>query len=333
MIYHNLPGIDKQLSAVCLGTAQFGSQQSVDESFRLLDRYAELGGTFLDSAHVYGAWDREGYAGGYGNSEKVIGEWLKKTGMEKEIVVSTKGAHPDLDTAESAMNPEAITRHLTESLERLQVDCIDLYWLHRDEPDIPAGEILGMLAEHVAAGRIAALGCSNWSLERQKEALEASRKLEIPGLIGSQVQWSFAHPNSFSRSNQHGDMFTMTPEMCEFHEETQTAGVGYKSQAGGFFADKYKGMDFESPDFPKQGFARAYGNPTSYARRELAFSMAEEKGCSANQIGLAWMIHHKFPAFPIVGPKNVEQLDDSMKSADIRLSDTEFKHLTSPDLA
>jgi aryl-alcohol dehydrogenase-like predicted oxidoreductase len=80
MKYTVLPGIQKELSHICLGTGSYGSEISPSDSFRLLDRFAELGGTFLDTAHVYGAWAPAGYNGGYGNSEKVIGEWLEKAG-------------------------------------------------------------------------------------------------------------------------------------------------------------------------------------------------------------------------------------------------------------
>ena len=329
MKYAEFPNIDKELSVICLGTANYGSGISLSDSFRLLDRFVQLRGTFIDTAHVYGAWDTSGYNGGYGNSEKVIGEWLEKTGMQKQIAVGTKGAHPDLDTGVSRMNPRDIHAHVSESLERLKTDCIDMYWVHTDEPSIPAGEILGMLSEHIAAGRIKAIGCSNWSIRRQQEASQAAVARGLPGFVASQVGWSLARATDSVCRPEHVDMRYMDPDMLQYHVETGIPVAGYSSQACGFFAEKYDGLDFEAPDFPNPRLSVRYGNDLSYSRRKAAVELAGEMGCTANQVALAWMIHHTFPAFPIAAPNSLEQMDDTMKAGDIELDDEAFKRLTS----
>ncbi|NKB71209.1 MAG: hypothetical protein GKR89_29405 [Candidatus Latescibacteria bacterium] len=327
MKYAELPGIEKELSTIYLGTGGYGSQISPADSFRLLDRFAELGGTFLDTAHVYGAWDTTGYNGGYGNSEKVLGEWLKKTGMQNKIAVGTKGAHPDLDTGVCRMNAKDISVHISESLQRLQTDSIDMYWVHTDVPSIPAGEILGMLAEHRASGRLKAIGCSNWSIQRQKEAAEAAVALDLPGFVASQVGWSLARASQ-SVNRAHVDMRYMDSAMLQYHAETGTPVAGYSGQGGGFFADKYDGLDFTAPDFPKPGLTARYGNDLSYSRRKVAVELAREKGYNANQVALAWIIHHPFSAFPIAAPNSRQQMDDTMQAGEIELTDAEFKKLT-----
>jgi len=327
MKYAELPNIEKTLSTICLGTAFYGSEISPSDSFRLLDRFVELGGTFIDTAHVYGAWDTSGYNGGYGNSEKVIGQWLAKTGMRKKIAVGTKGAHPDLDTGVSRMNPKDINAQISESLMRLKTDCIDMYWIHTDEPSIPAGEILGMLSEHVAAGRIKAIGCSNWSIRRQQEASDAAVAPGLPEFIASQVGWSLARASSSVFRPGPVDMRYMDPDMLQYHVETGIPVAGYSAQACGFFARKYDGLDFEAPDFPNPRLSARYGNDLSYSRRKLAVELAGEKGCSPNQVALAWMLHHPFPAFAIPSPGSLEQMDDTMKTGDIELTDEEFKSL------
>ena len=324
MRYRRLDGMNKRLSVICLGAGQYGSQLSKEDSFRLLDRFAELGGTFIDTAHIYGAWDTSGYNGGCGNSEKVIGEWLTKSGMHGKVAIGTKGAHPDFETGASCMNPEDIHRHISESLERLKTDSIDLYWLHRDEPSIPAGEILSMLSEHVTDGRLKAIGCSNWRIERQKDAASVAAEMGIQGFCASQVGWSLAKANQTANVGRHGETFYMDERMLHYHLETGMPAAGYSSQAGGFFAEKYDGLNFQSPDFPNPGLASSYGNSLNYSRRKIAEGLAAEKGCSANQVALAWMIHHPFPAFPIAGPHSIERLEDTMKAADIDLSDDEF---------
>ena len=326
MKYTELPGIKKQLSAIYLGTGNYGSDISPSESFKLLDRFAELGGTFIDTAHVYGAWDTSGYNGGYGNSEKVIGEWLDKTGMRQRIAVGTKGAHPDLDTGISRMNPKDIDTHIAESLQRLKTDSIDLYWIHTDEPAIPAGDILGMLAEHIAAGRLKAIGCSNWSIQRQAEASEAASALGLPGFVASQVGWSLARA-THSVKSAYVDMRYMDSAMLRYHAKTGVPVAGYSGQGSGFFAQKYDGLDFESPDFPKAGLTAKYGNDLSYRRRQAAVELARAKGYSTNQIALAWIMHHPFDAFPIAAPHSLQQMDDTMKAAGIELTDEEFERL------
>ena len=328
MKYAKLPNIAKELSVIYLGAGNYGSGISAADSFRLLDRFAELGGTFIDTAHVYGAWDTSGYNGGYGNSEKVIGEWLEKTGMRNEIAVGTKGAHPDLDSGVCRMNRDDINTHISESLERLQTDSIDMYWVHTDKPSIAAGEILAMLAEHCAAGRLKAIGCSNWSIERQQEAAAAAIALGLPGFVASQVGWSFARASASVYRPGYNDMRYMDSAMLQYHVETGIPVAGYSAQGCGFFAAKYDGLDFAAPDFLNPGLAAKYGNELSFSRRKVAVELAGAKGCSTNQVALARMIHHPFNAFPIAAPNSLQQMDDTMQAVEIELTDEEFERLT-----
>lgn len=328
MKYVELPNIEKELSVIYLGAGNYGSKIGLADSFRLLDRFVELGGTFIDTAHVYGAWDPSGYNGGYGNSEKVIGEWLQKTGLQKKIAVGTKGAHPDLDSGINRMNSKDINIHINESLQRLKTDAIDMYWLHTDDPSIPASEILGMLAEPQAAGLIKAIGCSNWSIKRQQEAAQATVALGLPGFSASQVGWSFARATHAIYRPGHVNMRYMDAAMHQYHVETGIAVAGYSAQGGGFFAPKYDGLDFAAPDFPSPGLTERYGNSLSYKRRQVAVELAQEKGYSANQVALAWMIHQPFNVFPIAGSNSLAKMDDSLKAGEIELTDDEVKRLT-----
>ncbi len=150
-------------SPICLGTASLGSEIDKKQSFALLDRYTELGGSFLDTAHIYAAWLK----GGAGKSERLIGEWIKANECRDEIVLATKGGHPPLDNIEQGRcSPSNLEADLSESLERLGVDDVDLYWLHRDDPDRNVGEIVETLAGFAREGRIRVYGVSNWSVDR-----------------------------------------------------------------------------------------------------------------------------------------------------------------------
>src|SRR5690606_16905868 len=141
MRYRQIPRTRLKPSVIALGTAGFGPNARRDDAFRLLDHYVELGGNFIDTAHVYG--DRVGER--LSTSEKTIGEWLCRSGMREHVIIATKGCHPLLGDKTPRVTPEHARIDLHESLEYLQVETIDLYWLHRDDPRLPVGPILEAL--------------------------------------------------------------------------------------------------------------------------------------------------------------------------------------------
>lgn len=312
------------ISHICLGTAQYGSQLSAAESWKLLDRYVELGGNFIDTAHVYGAWDKSGVNGGVGNSEAVIGDWLHTNGNRTDMFIGTKGGHPDFDTKEARLTEADVLRELDESLSRLQTNYVDLYWLHRDDRAIPVTEILGWLESPLTEGRIRAIGVSNWRTDRLAEATSTTAS---PHIAASQIAWSFAVSNWSRRDGPYGEEIAHDAEVQEFHQATQMPLVAYSSQAGGFFAAKYDDTSILADDFPKPGMRDRYGNEESVRRRSLARQFAQEKGCTTNQIALAYLLHQPFPVYPIVGPRSVAQLDDAMGAADVELPLAVFNQL------
>ena len=244
MKYYRLPNIDRKLSVICLGTARLGGEISRNESFRILDKFAELGGTFIDTAHIYSAWRPEGYNGGCGNSERILGEWLHLSGIANNVTVATKGCHPEFETGRPRMTPNDLDIDLAESLERLRTDTIDLYWVHKDEPCMPAEEILGMLNEHVESGTIKAIACSNWSIQRQQEASLAAKKLNIRGFVASQIGWSLAEPANTVVRAKHGNILYMDSKTLNYHQKSGIPVVGYAAQAGGFFFQKIRRIGF-----------------------------------------------------------------------------------------
>src|SRR5215472_2977892 len=159
MRYRQIPATDVSPSILALGTVPFGTDLDASTTFDILDAFFEHGGTFIDTAHVYGAW----VPGGLGLSERLIGQWLKSRNIREHIIVSTKGAHPLLSSMYiPRLSPQEIRSDLEESLRCLQTDTIDLYWLHRDDPNQPVAVMLEMLQELVRKGTIRSFGCSNW---------------------------------------------------------------------------------------------------------------------------------------------------------------------------
>ena len=316
MKYATIANTDLNASLVCLGTGSFGSAIPRDESFKLLDAFAEAGGNFLDTAHVYAAW----LPNGAGMSERTIGAWLKSRGVREKFIVGSKGAHPDLNTMHiPRMSRAEIAHDLQESLERLETDYIDLYWLHRDAPNVPVGEILGILNEHIAARRIRAIGCSNWTPQRQREAADYARQKKVTGFCASQIGWSLARANPESAF---GGMLFADDAALRFHRETGTALAAYSSQANGFFSGKYdRGLPRD------KGVLRTYGSEENFARLDRVRIVAEKLRRTLNEVALAYVLCQAFPSYAIVGSRTVEQVAASCRAADLRLSAEDAKFL------
>lgn len=313
MKYRELPGLDKKASVISLGTAWFGTAIAEDLAFRLMDAYAAAGGSFLDTAHMYASWVPDGA----GMSETTVGKWLRRAGRDR-MVVATKGA-------DKAMTREGIRGQLDESLARLGLPAIDLYWLHRDDPSVPAGEILEWLNELVREGRFQAFGCSNWGTARIAEAESYARAKGLRGLCASQIGWSLAGVNPEVKLG--GGQVYMDDAILAWHRKTALPVVAYSAQGGGFFAGAY---DPEGPApglKPNPNIVRFHGTPFNYARLALVKRMAARKGCSPNQLALAYVLNHTFPTFAIAGANTPERMADTCGAADLELGPREVAAL------
>jgi aryl-alcohol dehydrogenase-like predicted oxidoreductase len=314
MRYQKIPGTPFSPSVVCLGTGRFGTDLPEADAFRLLDAFIQDGGTFVDTAHVYGDWASDVR----GMSERTIGAWLASSGARDRIVLATKGGHPDLALMQvPRMAPEEVRQDLAESLDYLRTDVIDLYWLHRDDPRRPVHEIVDMMDEHVREGTIRALGCSNWRVDRIREANEYATQRGKAPFVANQLWWSLAEPvpDAFPDPTQ----VHMDDDSYRLHTETGMAAVAYSSQANGFFSGAYgPGKEPDRPSSP--AVRRLYYTPANFHRLERAADVAARLGVSTNQVALAYLLSEAFPAFAVVGPRTPAQLADSMAAGDLQLS-------------
>jgi aryl-alcohol dehydrogenase-like predicted oxidoreductase len=315
MRYSDIPGTSLKPSAICLGTGGFGSSTPEEDSFRLLDLFAENGGNFLDTAHIYAAW----LANGVGASERTIGKWVKSRGNRSKIVVGTKGGHPDLKTMQiSRLKPADIRQDLKESLERLQFDSVELYWLHRDDPAIQVGEILGVLNELQSEGKIGAFGCSNWSVGRIQQSHAWAQKNGKRSFCASQIAWSLALATD---PPEGAGMVYMDDQTERFHRETRLPQIAYSSQANGLFAKP----------IPEGGaFRGGYNHAINIKRWHKTQEIAKRHGCSPNQVAVAWLLAQPFPVFPIVGAHKPEQVRDSCGAVKVTLTADEVHALAKP---
>lgn len=318
MLLSTMPGLQFTPSVLCLGVADFGSTISTDESFAMLDSFVEAGGNCADTAHIYAAW----LAHGVGQSERTLGQWLRDR-KPRDFYIATKGGHPHLATMNiSRLTPECIAQDLQESLERLQTDAVDLYYLHRDDPTIPVGEILDALNQQLQAGHIRALGASNWSAARIAEANAEAARRGLTGFCASQIGWSLAEINSQVR----GAALTvqMDDETLEWHRRSGFPAMAYSSQAAGFFTYPLP----QPATTPKQqSLARSYLSPKNSARHLRATQLAARLNRTANEVALAYLWSQSFPAVAIIGPRRREQLDASLRAANLRLTPEEVTFL------
>ena len=312
-----IPGTDLIPSVICLGTALLGTGIPESESFELLDAFTDLGGSFVDTAHNYADWQSVERS----VSEKTIGRWLRRRKSGGGIVVATKGAHPELGTMRLRVRPEEIRKDIEESLANLGTECIDLYWLHRDDPSRPIAEILEFLDEQVRAGRIRYYGCSNWTAGRMAEARAYAAGHGMHGFAANQPMWSLAQPDPDAMSDK--TMILMGSKEYAFHRDNRFAAVPYSSQAGGFFT-KMQEDRLPSSD---SGLVRLYGGEENRRRYERAVTIARRLSRTVNEVVLGYLLSQPFPVFPIVGCKTISHLRNSMKAADIRLSRSDLAYL------
>jgi aryl-alcohol dehydrogenase-like predicted oxidoreductase len=294
------------VSAIALGTAEFGTQTPPETARRLVAAYAEAGGNFFDSAHCYAFWKPDGL----GASERTLGAVLRDLGLRDRAVIATKGGHPDNGPAyrrpDDYLSERVVARDIEESRERLGIDSIDLYYLHRDDSRVPVGEVIEMLNAHVAADRVRALGASNWSVERIAEANSYAASRGLAGFVASQVQYSLAVP-VWSAAGEDPTVRYLTDADAAWHATSGLPVVAYSATAGGYFAGR--GQEKGS-----------YASPGNTARFERARSLAERLGATPTQIAVAWLMTQPFPVVPLFSTGSVEHLREVLGAASLTLS-------------
>ena len=313
-----LPDTLLEVSAICLGTSEFGTVVAQREAFRLLDIFAESGGNFLDTALVYANW----IPGELSMSEKTLGRWLKARRNRDEIVIATKGAHPELRTMHiPRLSPEDIAHDVDASLANLQVDRIDLYYLHRDDPFRPVGEIMEALHAQVASGKLRYFACSNWCADRIREAQAYAELHDFQGFIADQMLWNLGVVDAEVMAEQ--GIVVMDAELRQLHAESGLAAVPFSSQAGGLF-HKLAADRLESAG---PGMWRTYPRAANLQRYERLQHVADESNLTVSEIMLGYLLSQPFVTVPVVGCKTEAHLRDTLGAAEARLDPIQVAYL------
>jgi aryl-alcohol dehydrogenase-like predicted oxidoreductase len=295
---------------LALGTAQLGIRGGVRLAFALLDAFVERGGTRIDTARVYSDW----VPGETGRSERIIGDWMQKRGNRGRVLIATKGGHPPLrDMGRSRLSPQEIRSDLEASLRALRTDAIDVYYVHRDDPGRPAGEIVEALEDFAREGLIRAYACSNWTAGRIREGMAWAREHGCRGFSESQVLWNIGSRAMKPPADR--TMKVMDDELLALHRTTDLAAAAYSSQAGGFFSR----LDAGGGRLRIRLRASPYATPANLRLGGVLSQTARELGRPISHLVLAWLLSREIPVLPIVGCRTLEQLEDSIAGAGLHL--------------
>ncbi len=324
MRYQTLANTQLNVAEICLGCGDMGGGLDRSASFEILDYYFQQGGNFIDTAHVYNNW----LPGEKSRSEKMIGAWLRERSCRDKIVLATKGGHFPVDGTPyvNRVNPREILVDLHESLDFLGTDCIDLYWLHRDDPSQPIGDLLGVLEQAREQGKIRYYAASNWRPARLREAAAFAREHHLAGFVADQMLWSAARADAASIPDQ--TIMVMNEELFEFHRQTNLPAVAYTSQSNGLFAKMAAG----SLETMNPGLLLSFPLEPNRRRFSHIQQVIQQTGLSLNQVILAWLLSQPFTTIPIVGPRRVEQLAGSLSAAGVRLTPEQVAYIAADSL-
>lgn len=291
-----------QVSPLMLGGNVFGWTADEATSFRILDRFVEAGGNFIDTADVYSRW-AEGHVGG--ESETILGKWFAKSGKRSKIVLATK-LGMDMGDGKEGLRPEYIRKAVEASLQRLQTDHIDLYQSHKDDGNTPLADTLGAYAELIAAGKVRAIGASNYKSDRLRAALELASTEGLPRYECLQPQYNLVERADYEN--------TLEPVIQEF-------GIGvvpYFALAAGFLTGKYRSAaDAEGKARGKM--VGKYANEHGFGVVKALDEVAREVGGNPTQVALAWLMAAPSITAPIASATSLEQLEDLIKATTLKL--------------
>lgn len=304
MTYGRIEGLDKPVSRLVLGV---DNQKQMTQMGVMADDYFGRGGNAFDTAYIYGGGKNSP------GCERLLGQWVKSRGVREKVVILEKGAHTPY------CNPDDLSKQLLISLDRLGMDYVDIYMLHRDNPQVPVGEFIDVLNEHYQAGRIRLFGGSNWTVDRIESA---NAYAQNKGLRGMSVL-----SNNFSLSPMvdpvwAGCLGASDPRSRAWLEKTQLPLFPWSSQAQGFFSDR------SGPDKKEEAnFVRAWYSSDNFARKERAVELARQLNVDPMAVALAYVLHQPFPTFPLIGPRTLDETRSSMAALEIQLTQQQMRRL------
>lgn len=298
-----------EVAPLAFGGNVFGWSADEARSFELLDAFVDHGFNLIDTADAYSAWV-EGNEGG--ESETIIGRWLKKSGKRDKVVIATKVAkwkrYPGL-------SPVNIREAVEDSLRRLQIDCIDLYQAHEDDPKVPLEETLRAFDELVKAGKVRVIGASNYDATRFADALKTSESKDLTRYESMQPAYNLMDRSGFEDGLQ---------ALCVSED---VGVISYYSLASGFLSGKYRSEVDLTKSKARAPKVKAYLNDRGMRVLAALDQVAEAHGATPAQVSLAWVMAQPSIAAAIASATTVEQLRDLAASATLALTAADLSKL------
>jgi aryl-alcohol dehydrogenase-like predicted oxidoreductase len=299
-----------EVAPLALGGNVFGWTVDEAASFELFDAFVDKGFNLIDTADMYSNWV-PGHKGG--ESETIIGKWLKKGGKRSKVVIATK-VGMDMGEGKKGLSSSYIQRAVEDSLRRLQTDHIDLYQAHKDDPDTPLAETLGAFTELIQQGKVRAIGASNYSGGRLAEALKVSQEKGLARYQTLQPEY-----NLYDRFAYETDL----EPVCQKHD---LAVICYFSLASGFLSGKYR-SEADLSKSQRGQMVKKYLNARGLRILDALDQVAKQHKATPTQVALAWLMARPSITAPIASATNLKQLNDLVQSATVKLDPSSIELL------
>jgi aryl-alcohol dehydrogenase-like predicted oxidoreductase len=290
------------VSPITFGCNVFGWTADEKTSFALLDGFLDAGFNFIDTADVYSRW-HPGNSGG--ESETIIGKWLKSSGKRDKVVLATK-LGIEMGPGKKGLSHKYMMQAVEDSLRRLQTDHIDLYQSHRDDPETPIEETLSAYAELIKQGKVREIGASNFSADRLADSLKISSEKGLPRYQSLQPQYSLVERTEFEGPLE---------DLCL---KEKVGVIGYYSLASGFLTGKYRSAA-DTAGRARGSRAEKYLNDYGLGVLKALDEVAARYNAKPGQIAMAWLIARPSVTAPIASATNLDQLAELVKAAEIKL--------------
>ena len=304
-----IPETDLVVHPLCLGSNIFGSNADESQSHAVMDAYFSHGGNFIDTADAYSQWV-EGHVGG--ESENIIGSWMKARGNRASLVIATKVSMMNTRPGLSAAN---IFAACEESLNRLQTDYIDLYYSHKDDETVPMEETLGAYAQLIAQGKVRYIAASNFSPERLRLAMKFSAENYLPPYCAVQELYNLV------------DRKTYEGEMAQTVADLGISNLPFFGIARGFLSGKYR-PGVTEVDSKRAAGAREYATDKGFAIIAAMDAISEaHNDAPLSAVALGWLRAQPTVSAPIASARTVAQLEEIIQI--VELSEVEIAQLNS----
>lgn len=306
MEFRKLGNSDLLVSPIAFGGNVFGWTADEKTSFDILSKFTEAGFNLIDTADVYSRWA----SGVGGESETIVGKWMKQKGNRSKMIIATKGGM-DMGQGKTDVTKKYLIKACEDSLKRLQTDYIDLYQTHKDDETVPVEEALEAYAQLIKEGKVRYVGASNFTPARLTAALEASKKNGLPRYVSLQPHYNLCEREIFEK------------ELEPLCVKNNIAVLNYFALAVGFLTGKYR----SKADLGKSirgDRVEQYLNPKGLGILKALDEVAASHSSTCASVAIAWLLHRPSVTAPIASATNLQQLDSLIKSVEVKLTPQEI---------